>query len=52
MSNNKQKYVDFAGLDDRNKTEFLEFLVKNNIQFQKSEADNNADYVAKITIKK
>ena len=27
--------VDFTTLDDHNKTEFLEFLLKNNISFEK-----------------
>lgn len=36
MTNNgKAAVVDFATLDDNNKTEFLEFLLKNNISFHK-----------------
>lgn len=46
------KVVDFASLDDQNKTEFLEFLLKNNIEFQKSTGNETDDYVAKVTLKK
>ena len=44
--------VDFTTLDDENKTEFLEFLLKNNISFQKSHNQKEDDFVAKVTIDK
>ena len=42
--------VDFTTLDDQNKTEFLEFLLKNNISFEKTHNQNEDDFVAKVTI--
>lgn len=55
MSSNKKvqrKVIDFGSLDDQNKTQFLQFLLKNNIEFQKGSSNDADDYVAKVTLKK
>ena len=42
--------VDFNTLDEDNKTEFLEFLLKNNITFQKGDHQKHDNFVAKVSI--
>ena len=42
--------MDFTTLDDNNKTEFLEFLLKNNISFEKGSNPKTDGFVAKVAI--
>ena len=48
MRKSKGKMVDFAGLDEQNKAEFFDFLLKNNITF----VEGQENYIAKVTIKR
>lgn len=47
----KPQVVEFSNLDNNNKAEFLEFLLRNNITFETNGSSKN-DFVAKITIQK
>lgn len=48
----KNMVVEFSHLNDNNKTEFLEFLLMNNITFEKTCQNGKNDYVAKVTVPK
>lgn len=49
---NKNLQVEFAQLNENNKSEFLQFLLKNNISFEKCNGNDNGNYIAKVTITK
>ena len=48
MRKSNNKPASCAGLDEQNKSEFFDFLLKNNITFVEGEEN----YIAKVTIKK
>lgn len=48
MKKSNNKLTNFAGLDEQNKAEFFDFLLKNNITF----VEGQENYIAKVTIKK
>lgn len=48
----KPAVVEFSNLTQNNKAEFLEFLLKNNITFERGEEIGRGDYIAKVIIQK
>ena len=46
---NKPPIVEFSKLDENNKAEFLQFLIKNNITFDNASGKDNV--IAKVTLK-